>query len=109
MSQLCADVLSYYFSAQETRDGLYGAEVLGLDVDGAQHLGLVAVDHLGEVAGFHLFQQVGGVAGAAVDQGNVSKAIEVSCNYFFFDVGRQLRIDRLVDYASRFGLVEPGG
>ncbi len=40
---------------------------------------------------------------------NVSKAIEVSCNYFFFDVGRQLGIDRLVDYATRFGLGQKTG
>lgn len=40
---------------------------------------------------------------------NVSKAIEVSCNYFFFDVGRRLGIDRLVDYATRFGLGEKTG
>ena len=40
---------------------------------------------------------------------NVSKAIEVSCNYFFFDVGRQLGIDRLMDYASRFGLAQKTG
>ena len=40
---------------------------------------------------------------------DVSKAIEVSCNYFFFDVGRQLGIGRLDDYASRFGLGEKTG
>ena len=40
---------------------------------------------------------------------NVSKAIEVSCNYFFYDVGRQLGIDLLDDYAARFGLGEPTG
>ncbi len=40
---------------------------------------------------------------------NVSEAIKVSCNYFFFDVGRRLGIDRLVDYATRFGLGEKTG
>ena len=40
---------------------------------------------------------------------NVTKAIEVSCNYFFFDVGRRLGIDTLVDYANRFGLGERTG
>lgn len=40
---------------------------------------------------------------------NVSKAIEVSCNYFFFDVGRRLGIGRLVDYATRFGLGQKTG
>lgn len=40
---------------------------------------------------------------------NVSKAIEVSCNYFIYDVGRRLGIDRLVDYATRFGLGQKTG
>ena len=40
---------------------------------------------------------------------NVSQAIDVSCNYFFFDVGRRLGIDRIADYASRFGLGERTG
>ena len=35
---------------------------------------------------------------------DVSEAIEVSCNYFFYDVGRRVGIDTLVDYATRFGL-----
>ena len=39
----------------------------------------------------------------------VSKAITDSCNYFFYDVGRQLGIDRLRDYASRFGLGQKTG
>lgn len=40
---------------------------------------------------------------------NVSKAIEVSCNYFFYDLGRRLGIERLDDYASRFGLGQTTG
>ena len=40
---------------------------------------------------------------------NVSEAIKVSCNYFFYDVGRRLGIDRLVDYATRFGLGQKTG
>ena len=40
---------------------------------------------------------------------DVSEAIKVSCNYYFFDVGRQLGIDRLGDYASRFGLGQKTG
>ena len=35
---------------------------------------------------------------------NVSEAIEVSCNYFFYEVGYQVGIDTLVDYATLFGL-----
>ena len=40
---------------------------------------------------------------------NVSKAIEVSCNYFFYEVGYQVGIDTLVDYAHRFGLGQTTG
>ncbi len=40
---------------------------------------------------------------------DVTKAIEVSCNYFMFDVGRQLGIDRLDEYAAHFGLGEKTG
>ena len=40
---------------------------------------------------------------------NASKAIEVSCNYFFYTIGDQLGIDKLSDYAFRFGLGEPTG
>ena len=39
----------------------------------------------------------------------VSKAITDSCNYFFYEVGRQLGIERLRDYASRFGLGQKTG
>jgi len=40
---------------------------------------------------------------------NATKAIEVSCNYYFYTVGDKLGIDKLSQYASRFGLGEPTG
>jgi len=40
---------------------------------------------------------------------NTTKAIEVSCNYYFYTVGDQLGIEKLSDYAARFGLGEPTG
>lgn len=40
---------------------------------------------------------------------NVSKAIEVSCNVFFYDVGRQVGITKLNEYARLFGLGESTG
>jgi len=40
---------------------------------------------------------------------NVSQALQVSCNYFFFDAGRRTGIDNLVDWAHRFGLGHPTG
>ena len=36
-------------------------------------------------------------------------AIEVSCNYFFYDVGRRLGIEKLDEYAEKFGLGLPTG
>lgn len=35
---------------------------------------------------------------------NVAQAIEHSCNYFFFDVGRELGIEKLNSYCTAFGL-----
>ncbi len=40
---------------------------------------------------------------------NVSEAIGVSCNYFFYDVGRQLGVNKLSNYAKAFGLGQKTG
>lgn len=40
---------------------------------------------------------------------NVSEAIGVSCNYFFYDVGRRLTIDKISHYAKAFGLGQTTG
>lgn len=40
---------------------------------------------------------------------NVSGAIEGSCNYFFYEVGRRLGIEKIDEYASLFGLGELTG
>jgi len=40
---------------------------------------------------------------------NVSEAIGVSCNYFFYEVGRQLGIGKLSNYAKAFGLGQKTG
>ena len=40
---------------------------------------------------------------------NVSQALAVSCNYFFFDVGRQTGIDNIVKWAKLYGLGLPTG
>ncbi len=52
-----------------------------------------------------IFRQYGGTHGAQ----NVSQAIMNSCNCYFYDVGRQLGIERLGDYAGRFGLAQRTG
>lgn len=40
---------------------------------------------------------------------NVSRAIEVSCNVFFYEVGRLTGIRTIDDYAAKFGLGQPTG
>lgn len=40
---------------------------------------------------------------------NVTAAIENSCNYFFYEVGRRTGINSLGEYAARFGLGELSG
>lgn len=40
---------------------------------------------------------------------NVVEAIRDSCNYYFFEVGRLLGIEKLEEYASKFGLGEKTG
>ena len=47
-----------------------------------------------------IYSSYGGTHGAV----NVSQAITVSCNYFFYEVGRLTGIQRLDDYAMQFGL-----
>ena len=40
---------------------------------------------------------------------NVTQAIKVSCNCYFYEVGRRMGIDNLVKYAKMFGLGEKTG
>ncbi len=40
---------------------------------------------------------------------NVTLALENSCNFFFYEVGRRLGIDTLAKYANKFGLGEKTG
>ncbi len=40
---------------------------------------------------------------------NVTDAIKNSCNIYFFDVGRRVGIEKLQEYAAKFGLGEPTG
>lgn len=39
----------------------------------------------------------------------VSEAIGVSCNYFFYEVGRKMGIETIDEYATKFGLGQPTG
>ncbi len=40
---------------------------------------------------------------------NVVEAIQESCNYFFYEVGRLLTIEKMNEYAKHYGLGEPTG
>lgn len=40
---------------------------------------------------------------------NVVEAIQESCNYFFFDVSRQLTIEKMNEYCISYGLGQPTG
>ncbi len=40
---------------------------------------------------------------------NVSEALQVSCNYFFYEVGRQLTITKIDEYCEKYGLGQPTG
>lgn len=40
---------------------------------------------------------------------DVTKALEVSCNVFFYDVGRRLTIQKIDEYAAKFGLGQATG
>ena len=51
------------------------------------------------------YRQYGGSHGFQ----NVTQAIKNSCNIYFFDVGRQLGIRKLQEYAAKFGLGEYTG
>ena len=52
-----------------------------------------------------IFRQYGGNHGLV----NVTEAIEVSCNYFFYEVGYQVGIEALDRYAEMFGLGQKTG
>ncbi len=40
---------------------------------------------------------------------DISEALKVSCNYFFYDVGRRVGIDKLSDWANAFGFGKKTG
>ncbi len=52
-----------------------------------------------------IFNQTGGTHGYV----NVTEAIRDSCNVFFFDVGRRLGIESIVNYANKFGFGQKSG
>lgn len=52
-----------------------------------------------------IYNQTGGTHGYL----NVSQAIRDSCNVYFFDVGRRLTIEKIDEYAEKFGFGQPSG
>ena len=55
--------------------------------------------------GCWIYNQTGGTHGYL----NVSEAIRDSCNIFFFDVGRKLTIEKINQYADKFGFGQKSG
>ena len=55
--------------------------------------------------GCWIYNQNGGTHGYL----NVAEAIRDSCNVFFFDVGRRLGIDKINEYAKKFGFGQKSG
>lgn len=55
--------------------------------------------------GCWIYNQTGGTHGYL----NVSQAIRDSCNVFFFETGRKLTIEKINEYASRFGFGQNSG
>lgn len=55
--------------------------------------------------GCWIYNQTGGTHGYL----NVSEAIRDSCNIFFFDVGRRLTIEKIDEYAKKFGFGQKSG
>lgn len=55
--------------------------------------------------GCWIYNQTGGTHGFI----NVSEAIRDSCNVFFFDVGRRLTIEKINEYAKKFGFGQKSG
>ena len=55
--------------------------------------------------GCWIYNQTGGTHGYV----NVSEAIRDSCNIFFFETGRKLTIEKINEYAARFGLGQKSG
>ncbi len=54
----------------------------------------------------HVFEDAHGTAHGSV---NVVSAINVSCNSFFYDVGRRLGIEKIDEWATNFGLGQKTG
>ncbi|MBR1970707.1 MAG: hypothetical protein IKA17_10190 [Clostridia bacterium] len=52
-----------------------------------------------------IFNQTGGTHGYL----NVTEAIRDSCNVFFYDVGRRLTIEKINEYAKKFGFGKKSG
>ena len=55
--------------------------------------------------GCWIYNQTGGTHGYI----NVTEAIRDSCNVFFFDVGRRLTIEKINEYAAKFGFGKKSG
>ncbi len=82
----------------------------------ALEMGIVSLDEIIECEGVYKFYEdyqpkcwIWSSKHETHGEIRISEAIEFSCNYFFYELGRRLGIDNIVSYAKEFGLGEKTG
>ncbi len=97
--------------------GLYapGSTFKPLTAIAALESGIITTDTTVNATGVYRYYDLAlkcwiyGQNGGSHGRVDVTEAINVSCNYFFYDVGRMTGISTLARYAKAFGLGEPTG
>ncbi len=82
----------------------------------ALEMGVVSLDEIIECEGIYKFYEdyqpkcwIWSSEHETHGEIRISEAIEFSCNYFFYELGRRLGIDNIASYAKEFGLGEKTG
>lgn len=82
----------------------------------ALEMGVVGIDEIIECEGVYKFYEdyqpkcwIWADGQKTHEEIRITEAIEFSCNYFFYELGRRLGIDNIASYAQKFGLGETTG
>lgn len=82
----------------------------------ALEMGVVGIDEIIECEGIYKFYEdyqpkcwIWADGQKTHEEIRITEAIEFSCNYFFYELGRRLGIDSIASYAQKFGLGETTG
>ncbi len=82
----------------------------------ALEMGVVSVDEIIECEGVYKFYEdyqpkcwIWSDNKKTHGEIRITEAIEFSCNYFFYELGRRLGIDNIAEYAKKFGLGQTTG